>query len=87
MAPPPTRARRASGIDGHARHRGQVDHERPVADRQPGDVVAAAADRDRQALRRGRVASAATTSSSDSTRAMTAGRCEIIPFQTCLASS
>ena len=37
----------------HGRHRRQVDHQRAVADGEAGDVVAAAPDRDGQALRPG----------------------------------
>ena len=40
-------------VDSHAAHRREVDHHAAIADRMPGDVVAAAADRRREALRAG----------------------------------
>ena len=50
-----------SGIDTTTAHAGEVDHQTVIADRQSGDIVPTAADRDRQILLGGE-ADAATTS-------------------------
>ena len=50
MVPPPHLALRASGIDTHRFHRGQVDHETVVAQRAAGVVVAATTDRHLETL-------------------------------------
>ncbi len=50
VAPPSTVARWRSGSTGHAAHRREVEHDPALADRMAGDVVAAAADRDREAV-------------------------------------
>ena len=49
-APPPTVARRASGIDADAVHRREVDHDAVVAGREAGDAVAPSAHGDREVV-------------------------------------
>ena len=80
-------ARPGAGVDPHALHRRQVDDDAVVADRLPGDVVPAAADRDRQVRARCRTASAASTSATPVQRAITAGRLSIMPLCTLRAVS
>ena len=50
VAPPWTQARRALGVDVDGAHLGQVDDERAVGDGAAGDVVAAAADGERDVV-------------------------------------
>jgi hypothetical protein len=84
--PGPGRRRPGVRVDGDALHRAKVHDEAVVADGQAGDAVAAAADRDRQAVaageRDGRDDVGAVVQ-----RAITAGRRSIAPFQTRRTSS
>jgi hypothetical protein len=74
------------GIDPHTLHRPEVDDDAAVAGGEPGDVVAASADRDQQVLVSGE-RSAAITSATPVQRAITAGQRSTVPFQTRRARS
>jgi hypothetical protein len=73
-------------VDRDPAHQGEVDHDRAVGDRAPGDVVSATADREgRPARRANRIV--ALTSDVERQRATIAGFRSIIPFQTSRAFS
>jgi hypothetical protein len=74
------------GVDGHVVHRAEVDHEPAVADGQAGEVVAAAAYRQVEALA-AREGDRLRTCVGVPQRAISAGRRSMSPFHTLRASS
>ena len=76
----------AGGVDAHAAHRGQVDHEPVVDDGGAGDVVPAAADGERQSVLGGE-AHGGRDVVRVAQRTIATGRLSIIPFHTRRAES
>ena len=74
-------------IDADPLHQAEVDDDAAVADRQAGEAVPAAADRELQVRCACANRTAAITSATPAQRAISAGRRSIDPFQTLRCSS